>query len=129
MKTKLQGFTLIEGLVTAAIIAVLSAVAIPVLLGYVRNAKTDNAQSACALIGTAVIQTNNRGINVNASTWNDIGISDPSDNNWTYTFPAILGTATMTAAYEIKATGIGGMSGKTGKFYPKQTGTNRWVVN
>jgi prepilin-type N-terminal cleavage/methylation domain-containing protein len=122
-----KGFTLVEAIVVGAIMAVLAAVAVPMYLGYVRGAKFDSARSACELIGAAIIQTNNRAINVDASDYTDIGISNPSDNNWTFTFPAILGTAAMTNTYAITATGVGSMAGSSGTFLPKQTGTARWT--
>lgn len=123
----IRGFTLVEVIVVSVIVVVLAAVAIPTYLNYVRNARLDAARSGCQLIATAIIQTHNRGLNIASSTWADIGITSPSDANWTYTFPAITGTASLGTSYAITATGSGSMSGKSGTFLPMQSGTARWT--
>ena len=61
MKTK--GFTLIELIVVMAIIAVLAAVLVPSMLGYVRNARmrrlNSNARSIYSAAQLAIVDTNN----------------------------------------------------------------------
>ena len=123
-----KGFTLVETIVVAVIIAILAGAGIPFFMGYLNDARIDTAHSTCELIGTAVIQTHNRGLNITESDWGDIGISNPSDELWTYQFGGIGGADIMVAAYTITATGVGKMSGKIGTFKPKETGTARWSV-
>jgi type IV pilus assembly protein PilE len=123
-----KGFTFVEAIVVGVIIAVLAIVAIPSYTAYVKNAQISTAQSMCQLIGAAIIQTHNRGISFTANDWTDIGITNPSDNNWTYTFPALTGSAQLTATFAITATGqSGSLNGQTGTFLPLQTGTARWT--
>ncbi len=123
-----KGFTFVEVMVVAIIVAVLAIVAIPSYTAYVQNAKISCAQSMCQLIGAAIIQTHNRGIGFTANDWTDIGITNPSDNNWTYTFPALTAAAQLTNTYAITATGqSGSLNGQTGTFLPLQTGSAQWT--
>ena len=123
-----KGFTLVEVIVAAIIVAVLAAVAIPRYLTYVKNAQISEAQSMCQLIGAAIIQVHNNGTSLTANDWTDLGITNPSDNNWTYTFPALTGSATLTNTYAITATGQSGpVNGQTGTFLPLQTGSSQWT--
>jgi type IV pilus assembly protein PilE len=123
-----RGFTLVEVIVVSVIVAVLAAVAIPTYIGYVRNARLDSARSCCQLIATAIIQTHNRGLNIGATAWSDVGITNASDASWTYTFPAIAGASTLGSAYAITATGTGPMTGKSGTYLPMQSNPgSRWT--
>jgi len=124
-----KGFTLVEALVTVVIVAILAAVAIPRYNTYVKNAQISEAQSMCQLIGAAVIQVHNNGTTLTGtSDWTDLGITNPSDNNWHYGFPALTGTATLTNTYAIYDTGESGpVNGQTGTFLPLQTGSAQWT--
>jgi type IV pilus assembly protein PilE len=123
-----KGFTLVEVVVVAVIVAVLAAVAIPSYFAYVRSARIDAAHTACEVIGVAVIQTHNRGIDIGANNWANLGITSPSDENWDYTFPGLTGAATLGTGYSITATGKkGDLSGISGTFYPKVSGSARWT--
>ena len=127
MKNK-RGFTIVEAIVVAVIVAILAGAGIPFLMGYLNDSRIDTAHSTCELIGTAVIQTHNRGLTITGSEWGDIGIDNPSDELWTYQFGGIGGADIMDATYTITATGVGKMPGKTGTFKPKETGTARWSM-
>ncbi len=122
-----KGFTLVEVIVVAVIVAVLAAVAIPSYTAYVRTARINSAKTSSELIGAAILQTHNRGLDISSSGWNDIGITDPSDENWTYTFPALTGNAAMSVDYTISATGCGPMTGKSGGFRPRKPLSGRWT--
>ena len=123
-----KGFTFVEAIVVGVIVAVLAIVAIPSYTAYVRSARISAAQSISQLIGAAIIQTHNRGITFTANDWTDIGITNPSDNSWAYSFPALTGSATLATTYAITATGqTGSLNGQTGTFLPAQTGTARWT--
>ena len=125
---KNKGFTLVEVIVVGVIVAVLAAVAIPSYLNYIQNSKIQQAQSICELIGAAIIQSHNRGISLTANDWTDVGITNPSDANWTYTFPALTSSATISNTYAITATGASGsLNGQSGTFVPMQTGSARWT--
>ncbi len=74
MKKKLEkGFTLIELIVVIAIIAVLAAVLVPSLLGYVKTAKISSANAGAKTVHTAasawVTDQNIEGTTVPPSTW------------------------------------------------------------
>lgn len=127
MKNK-KAFTLVEAIVVAVIVLILAGAGIPFFMGYLTDARINTARSTCELIGTAVIQTHNRGLTITESEWGDIGINNPSDELWTYQFGGIGGTDIMDATYTITATGVGKMSGKTGTFKPRETGTARWSM-
>jgi prepilin-type N-terminal cleavage/methylation domain-containing protein len=124
-----KGFTLVEVLVTVVIVAILAAVAIPRYNSYVKNAQISEGQSMCQLIGAAVIQVHNNGTTLTGtSDWTDLGITNPSDNNWSYSFPDLAGTASLTNTYAISATGKSGpVNTSTGTFLPLQTGTAQWT--
>jgi type IV pilus assembly protein PilE len=119
-----KGFTLVEAIVVAIIMAILAAVAIPLYTGYVQSAQADSALSSCELIGAAVIQTHNRGIKINASTFTDIGITSPGNTVWAFEFDGLNETDAMLATYTIRAISI-----KYGTYFfkPKEVVANRWL--
>jgi prepilin-type N-terminal cleavage/methylation domain-containing protein len=123
MKRK-NGFTLVEAIVTSVLMAVLAVVAFASYRGYVNSARVDSARSACELVGAAIIQTHNRGLNIAANDWSAIGISNPADDHWTYSFAALSASAAMGDDY-----GISAASGTLGTWTlkPKQNGSGRWT--
>jgi type IV pilus assembly protein PilE len=130
-KSGIQGFTLIEVIVVAVIIAVLSAVAIPLYDGYLRDARIDAAKNNCQLIGAAVMQVHNRGVDIPSNGWAALGMSSLSDNLWTYTFGGssdpYLGSSSMDTTYTVTATGAGPMLGVNGGFKPYAAANARWT--
>lgn len=124
-----QGFTLIEVVVTAVIVVILAAVAIPLYHGYVTNASKNDAKARCELIGAAILQTHNRGTPIPVDNdWGTIGVLDPSGGSWNYSFPAypINPLVADNLDYKIKAAGIGLMSGTNINFLPYKIGDARW---
>lgn len=124
MKNK-KGFSLIEVIVISVIIAVLAAVSIPIYSAYIESAKNDTAESTCQMIGAAVAHAHYRGIDISADTWSHIGMSDPTDDNWTYTFDALLASSTLGTSYAITATPKFS-GGKTLTYKPKENGTAKF---
>ncbi len=120
-----KGFTLIEVIVVSVIVAILAIAATLMYSGYVSSAKMDNGRSKLELIGAAVMHTHNRGTDIGASGsggWTKIGIPDPSDNNWSYTFGALGGTDDPSG-FNITATGDEG----NGDYLPNQPAGSRWT--
>ncbi len=122
-----NGFTIIEAIVVALLVAVLAAVAIPLYRGYVNDAQIRDARSRCEMIGAAIVQTRSRGIPIGENSWTTIGMTNPSDDIWEYTFPALT-TSAAEDDYEFLAEGRSGsaQAGKTGKFRPFAA-ASRWT--
>jgi prepilin-type N-terminal cleavage/methylation domain-containing protein len=122
-----NGFTLTEAIVVATIIAILAVVAIPLYTGYVQRAKYNGAKGACELTAAAITYNHNRGLSIKASSaggWDDIGIANPSDRDWTYTFPAIAGNAAINNSYKVTVAGNLG----TYYFFLRPSGNaNQWT--
>ncbi|MDR0305834.1 MAG: prepilin-type N-terminal cleavage/methylation domain-containing protein [Chitinispirillales bacterium] len=93
-KSQKNGFTLVEVIVVAVIVLILSAVAIPMYNGYVRQARQDTAQN---LAETAAAAAN--------TIWRRIG-TPPGDGTVTPNDPAKLNIHFDAAAHEVNITGI-----------------------
>ncbi|QBG46119.1 type II secretion system protein [Verrucomicrobia bacterium S94] len=78
MKRKKAGFTLVELMVVAIIVAILAAVAIPLMTGPTDRAIATEAQAGCGTIGTAIRMASVEGIDISSiERINDLpGISD-----------------------------------------------------
>jgi len=131
-----KGFSFLEAMITITIIGILAATASVSYRGYVKKTSIQTAQTTCGLIAAAIIQTYNSGVSIPVSTsvspkaWAVLGITDPSDKHWTYSFPAIAATSTMTETYAVRATGNSGqVKGVICTFKPKAPGSARWNVN
>lgn len=107
---KSAGFTLIELMITVAIIGILAAVAIPAYTDYVTRSKIPEATSALASMRVQLEQfyQDNRNYGSTAAL---CGVTVPAAGNFTYTCAEALADDNQT--YLITATGVAarGMNG------------------
>ena len=82
-KQKKSGFTLVELMVVAIIVAILAAVAIPLMSGNKARAAATEAQAACSTIQTAVRMNQAQG-NAFETTINDLPGINPGDLGGNY---------------------------------------------
>ena len=127
-----KAFTLVEAIVVAVLIAILASVGVPLLMGYLNDARLDSGRGSIELVGAAIMHAHNRGVTITATPagWTDIGITDPSDDTWTFSFGALAPNATdaKVQAYAITGTGKKGtLKGNSGTYSPNQTQGNRWT--
>ena len=103
--SKQRGFTLIELMVVAAIIAILASIAIPSYLNQTRKSRRSGAEAAIqqiALREERYRADNPSYLSSSAATWAQLG-GDPSGTYYTYAVVAVAGppptyTITATAA-------------------------------
>jgi type IV pilus assembly protein PilE len=125
---KLQrGFTLIELMVTVAIIAILAAIALPLYSDYVTRSKFTEATSALSarrMLAEQYFQDNRTYLDVSGppAFTNTACLADTSGRS--FDFSCTAGTTAST--YEIQAVGKGSMAGFT--FTINQDGTRTSVV-
>jgi len=126
MKNK-KAFTLVEAIVVAVIVGILAAVGIPFLIGYLNDARMDSGRGSIELVGAAIMATHNRGANIGANDWAALGITDASDDTWTFTFIALT-AAEDPANYSITGTcKKGSLKNKSGTYSPNQNQGSRWT--
>lgn len=104
-----QGFTLIEVMITVAIIGILSAIALPAYTDYITRGRIPEATSQLAAKQVRMEQWFQDSRSYRATGGNDcyIGASDTTSSKF-FTFACAASSAT---AYTITATGTGPMTG------------------
>lgn len=125
-RNSIKAFTMIEAIVVAVIVAILASIAIPVLGGYLRSSRLDSGRACIEMVGAAVMQTHNRGIDIGADDWGALGITNPSDQTWEYHFDP-LPPNTDPPGYKLTARCLKGSdNGKDGFYYPNAEPATRW---
>ncbi|MFZ2296646.1 MAG: type IV pilin protein, partial [Aquabacterium sp.] len=104
-----QGFTLIEVMITVAIIGILSAIALPAYTDYITRGRIPEATSNLAAKQVRMEQwfQDSRSYRATGGTACYIGATDNTSSK-SFTFTCSSGSAT---AYTITATGTGAMAG------------------
>lgn len=104
-----QGFTLIEVMITVAIIGILSAIALPAYTDYITRGRIPEATSQLAAKQVRMEQwfQDSRSYRATGNTACYIGASDTTSSKY-FTFSC---TASSATAYTITATGTGPMLG------------------
>ena len=104
-----RGFTLIEVMITVAIIGILSAIALPAYRDYITRGRIPEATSQLASKQVKMEQWFQDSRSYRAATGTDcyVGASDTTSSRF-FTFTC---TASSATAYTITATGTGAMTG------------------
>lgn len=113
---KKSGFTLVELMVVAIIVAILAAVAIPLMTGNKDRAMATEGQAGCTTIATQLrMHYAEKGNYTGISTPLDLAGIRPNDLNGTYFNDAsyVLTTLTDGDDYTITANGKGDANGKS----------------
>lgn len=105
-----KGFTLVEVIVVAVIVAVLAAVAVPLYLGYVRDSRTNVCQNNAGTIAGALAAANAKGMTP-AAGWYVAGVAPavgvltiPADPN----VPgSVANTISLPSGYTLVGCGTG----------------------
>jgi len=92
------GFTLIEVMITVAIVSILASVAIPAYMGHVTRGKISKMTSDLSnlrILQEQFFQDNRSYVTTTAGT--PCGVTAPNDDNFTYTCVGTASTFTWTA--------------------------------
>ncbi len=126
---KSAGFTLIELMITVAIIGILAAVAVPAYTDYVTRGKIPEATSALASMRIRLEQFYQDNRNYGSDD-DSCGVPNPTSDNFTYRCDWTVGGGVggTNQFYLITATGIAGR-GMTGFAYTLDQAGNRRTTN
>ncbi len=105
MQRKVNGFTLIEVMITVAIIAILSAIALPAYTNYITRGKIPEATSTLANLRIQLEQA----YQDNRAYGADGQCSVPNSTTSNFSFKCTLGATGQT--YELEAAGADSMDG------------------
>ncbi len=136
MKAKQMGFTLIELMITVAIIGILSSVGYPSYMSHIQKAKRSEAQAALVSMATAMeqwrVENNNDYTGVTVGTGDTSIFTDrvPTDGSGTQSYVLSIPTLT-TGNYTLKATPVstddcGDLTLDSTGVKTSSTGTNCW---
>ncbi len=112
MKAKQMGFTLIELMITVAIIGILSSVGYPSYMSHIQKAKRSEAQAALVSMATAMeqwrVENNNDYTGVTVGTGDTSIFTDrvPTDGSGTQSYVLSIPTLTIDS-YTLQATPYG----------------------
>jgi prepilin-type N-terminal cleavage/methylation domain-containing protein len=120
LKNNQKGFTLVELMVTVVLLAIISAVAVPIYLGYKKEAQTQEAYLQLSQIADRCIGKIEKSLSTGSSTTSFTLIALVTGDYFNYDFTP---TCTTTGGI-FTATGIGGsVTGDTLTVTVAMTGT------